>query len=116
MPEDTLGPLTAGERLLIRRKRENWSQAQAAAFYGVTFSTYARWERDERGDPPQLNIGVLLKPHERCLLHRRRAGLEQAPVAQELGVSRFWLNKMERGKIPCELLLAYWKHKSSERK
>ena len=49
-----------------------------------------------------------LEVHEQCFLLRRRAGETAAEVAEEMGVSRYWLSRMERGTAPVETLAIYW--------
>lgn len=46
---------------------------------------------------------------ERYWLLRRRAGLTQAEVASDLGVSRLWVCRMERGGAPADRLREYWR-------
>lgn len=109
MPDKGLGELerlTAGERLLIDRRRRGDTQVAAANRHGVSPFIYGQMERDV-AEAPSINIGQL-KPHERCLLYRRRAGFTQARVAKDLKCCRWWLNQMERGQVPCDTLLWYW--------
>lgn len=49
-----------------------------------------------------------LRNHERCYLYRRRLSLTQEQVAESMGVSRYWLNCMERGKASADKLIAFW--------
>ena len=109
MPNNGLGELerlTIGEKLLINRRRKGKSQTSSAKFHQVSQSTYGRWERDEEIGPKVMASG--LRPHERCLLYRRRAGCTQQQVAEDLDVCRWWINKMERGLTTCDQLLWYW--------
>ena len=100
--------LTNGERVLLTRRRrtERKSQREAAADYGVTLYCYRRWEDDEE-KPPGVALGKLL-PHEACFIRRRRAGITLAQLAATLGVSRWWLCKMEYGKANTDRLVAHW--------
>ena len=102
-----LGKLTAGERLLVARRREGLSQTQAARKHGVTRRVYGGWERDDRPGAPSVRVGRL-ETHERCLLYRRRVGWTQERVARDLRCCRWWLNQMERGDAPVDELLWYW--------
>lgn len=104
---DELKP-TRGESLLLERRRKAENQLQAAARYGVHVDTYRAWETDERPeDVPQYNAGHL-KPHEVCLLRRRRAGKTQLEVAAAIGMTRLWVMKMELGEAPIDRLKGYW--------
>ena len=99
---------TRGESLLLERRRKAENQLQAAARYGVHVDTYRAWETDERPeDVPHYNAGHL-KPHEVCLLRRRRAGLTQREVAAAIGMTRLWIMKMELGEASIDRLKGYW--------
>lgn len=104
--------LTLPERLLIYRRRLGFTQAQAAEHHGLQGHIYARMENGDTrylGFMPRVEIKAL-QPHERCLLMRRRCGKTQEKVAAELKCSRYWLNMMELGNVPCDDLLWYWEH------
>ncbi len=110
MPPKRLGPLgrlSCGERLIIDRRRRKETQEAASKRLGRTSFVYGRWERDFEGGPEILRI-KRLKMYERCLLYRRRAGTSQGEVARDLGRSRWQVNQMERGEVPCDELLSYW--------
>jgi DNA-binding XRE family transcriptional regulator len=108
--------LSQPERLLIHRRRLGYTQARAAKHWKLHAHIYARMEN---GDAVTLRRHALsvpkaaapnLKDHERCLIMRRRCGKTQVQVAKELAVSRYWLNLMELGKVPCDDLLWFWEH------
>lgn len=101
--------LSTGERLLILRRRRGQSQKQAAEALGVSLYCYRQWESDEQAetDPPKVRSPKLAL-HEQCFLRRVRAGLSLADLAGELGLSRWWVCKMEQGKAPPERLLEHW--------
>jgi transcriptional regulator with XRE-family HTH domain len=99
--------LTRGETLLLKRKRRRETQAQAAERYHVTAKLYGMWERGQREVPFRV-MWAELKPHERCLIRRRRERITQAAMARQLGCSRWWLNRMEQGKAPADALVSYW--------
>jgi transcriptional regulator with XRE-family HTH domain len=104
-----LGKLTDGERLLIWRKRMGVNQRWAAQEFAVSYKIYSLIERDELPILKRLQwVPTSLEAHERCLLYRRRAGYTQKRVAEELEMSRYWINKMENGRAPCDDLLWYW--------
>ncbi len=110
MPPKRLGPLgrlSCGERLITDRRRRKETQTVAAKRLGTSSFIYGRWERDDEGGPSIRSVRPL-RMHEQCLLYRRRAGTSQGGVARQLGRSRWWINKMERGLEPCEELLSYW--------
>lgn len=102
-----LEKLTAGERLLIERRRAGLNQSAMAERYGTGRKLYGAWERDECKCPNPPNVGKL-QNHEVVTLYRRRAGFSRARVAREVGVSAFWVTQMERGQQPCDRLLEYW--------
>lgn len=99
--------LTTAERFFLQRRREGKTQAAAAKSYRVPVDRYVGWERGEPG-PSAPRIRRVL-PHERCVIERRRAGLRQFDVAQALGRSREWVQKMEAGHVPCRELEEYWR-------
>lgn len=93
----------SGERLHIARDRVNMSQRDRARALGEP-----RWEyqlREQAMDSPEE---MILTPFEWCRLMRWRSALSQGAIASAAGVSRAWLNKMERGLEPCDILLSYW--------
>ncbi len=103
---DELVRLSNGETQLIKRRRAGESQLKAAKRHVISHSMYGKWERDIVPCPRERVLP--LKPHEKCLLYRRRCGFKQSRVAKELKVCRWWLNQMERGAINCDVLIAYW--------
>jgi DNA-binding XRE family transcriptional regulator len=112
MSDNGLGELvrlTDGERFLLDRRRRKETQIQAAKRHGVSRGIYSVVERDvflpETLKPPKLDR---IEPHERCLLYRRRANCTQAQVAKDLEYCRWWVNQMERGVAPVDILLWYW--------
>lgn len=77
---------------------------------GITRNQYGEVERGEIAIStigPIPNVGELAA-HERCLLHRRRAGARQEDCAKEIGITRFWYNQMEKGHADCKPLLDFW--------
>lgn len=106
----SVGELTPREKLILHRRRLEFSQEQMAALFGIHRETYGRIER---GQIPQTDdvVGDLggLRDHEKCYILRKRAGRKQIDCAQEMGVTRFWFNQMELGKAPCEPLVEFWR-------
>ena len=106
----SVGELTPREKLNLHRRRLGFSQEQMAALFGIHRETYGRIER---GQVPQVDdvvddLGGLLD-HEKCYILRRRSGRTQIECAQEMGVTRFWFNQMEIGKVSCEPLIEFWR-------
>lgn len=105
-----VGELTPREKLILHRRRLEFSQEQMAALFGIHRETYGRIER---GQIPQTDdvVGDLggLLDHEKCYILRKRSGRKQIECAQEMGVTRFWFNQMELGKVPCEPLIEFWR-------
>lgn len=106
----TLTDLTPGEKLVLRRRRDNHNQVEAAEKLGVGLRTYRRWEQDEEV-PPRTALRALgvVPLHEQCYLARRRKGVQRQQLAKKLKVSRLWITLMEQGKAPVALLANYWK-------
>lgn len=100
--------LTDAERFILKRRRDGLNQRQAAKALGLSLSAYSLLERG--GSSPTVSPPALgpLKPHERCLLYRRRAGKTQAEVASGLDHCRYSVHQMERGRVDCTDLLCYW--------
>jgi len=99
--------LTRGERLTIDRRRRGERQRAAAARLEVPLSRYSRWERDLDASAPSVRVGTL-KAHERCFIMRRRCNKTQQEVAADMGICRYWLNRMELGETDCTDLACYW--------
>lgn len=107
MAKTTVTP-TKGEALFIWRRRRGLRQVEEAANRGVHPDVYRDWEADRRPDTqPRQQLGPL-KPHEMCVLLRRRAGMKQKELAQILGCTRLWVIKMEEGTAPSGMLREYW--------
>ncbi len=108
-----LADLTAGERLLLERRRNGETQAQAARRHGVSRYCYRAWEDDSvsTGQPrPALRR---LQPYEICYLLRRRNGQSLADFAADAGISPWWVTQMESGRAPLQRLQEYWQEAPS---
>lgn len=103
----TTSDITPGERLLIERRRSFQTQAEAARYYGLSEWCYRQCESDKSNALPLTPIGRL-QAHESCMLMRRRAGMKRTELAIEVGISGWWLTRMERGQIPADRLVSYW--------
>lgn len=99
--------LTKGEKLYLRRKAAEQNQTQASAHFRVSRSKYARWEHDELPDVPDINLTPTKL--QLCIILRRRKKKGQQDIADSIGRCRYWVNKMETGKIPADELFKYWK-------
>jgi DNA-binding XRE family transcriptional regulator len=106
--------MTVGERLLIARRRSNESQETVARQLGLTRNVYGRLERDDEDLHSGISLPELgeLSQEEICVLLRRRAGLTQEECADKIGVTRFWFNQMETGKVSCADLVKFWENRA----
>ena len=102
---------TKAERLLINRRRAGLTQPEAAESWGVSLYQYRRWELGSDA-APFVAVGWL-RHHERCLLMRLRLKVSLRKVARDLGVSRWWVIKMERGDAPPDRLVEHWEKSES---
>lgn len=106
----TTNELTVGERLRVARRREGLTQAQMAEDLGIPFNTYRRIEDDtETGwTLPSMPLGKL-QEHEIYAVLRRRERMTLDDLADRVGLSKWWLCQIERGKVPAsEQLVDYW--------
>lgn len=108
--------LTAGESLAIDRRRRrtasgrHLNQTERADQLRVAVDVYRAWEADQTTKEGKRQAKLTsLEDYEKCFLLRRRSGKLQRELAQEVGCSRLWLNKMETGQAGCDDLVAYWK-------
>ena len=109
--------LTHGEVLFLNRRRLGLNQDEMAVRRGLTRHTYSLLEQDKTEigrvlpggltrDDLRLKRGV--RSHEKCVIYRRRTGALQRQIADHLGVSRVWVNRMETGAADPTPLLCYW--------
>ena len=98
---------THGELLLIWRRRKRLNQREAARALQVSLDSYREWEGDLRAGQPRKLIRELTAA-ERCVIARRRSKRTQKEVAASLGVTRVWVNRMERGLEGAEVLRDFW--------
>lgn len=99
------------EILLIKRLRDKKNHKQYARKIGVTKRHYGKIERGEQPVPDGVDLTLqpsTLMPNELCLLKRRAAKMTQQELSVEVGVSKTWVNRMERGKENCKALCEYW--------
>lgn len=99
--------LTAAERMIIWRRRQEMSQDRAAKHWGVSPWEYRLWENGERSSQPPVKLGRL-EDHEACFIARRRAGMTRLEMAKAIGMSHYPITQMERGRTSPERLVEYW--------
>jgi DNA-binding XRE family transcriptional regulator len=107
--------LSTGERLRVARRREGQSIGEAAAKHGVSVYAYRAWETDQASDDdpaPIVSLGTLA-PYEAAFVLRWRADMTVVDLADEIGVSPWWLTQMEKGRAPFERLVDYWRRRHS---
>lgn len=102
--------LSPGQKLLIYRRREGLTQAEAAEHIGMPESSYCCAELDQAHHGWTILSPLLgrLREYEKCLIFRLRRGMSQQEVADAIGRSRYWLGKMERGEVTWTTLARYW--------
>jgi DNA-binding XRE family transcriptional regulator len=102
--------LTAGERLYIYRRRCEYTQAEMAEEHGISCKTYRDWETGVKSPPKDVKSPIgNLKNHEVATTLRRRKGINQPDLAEEIGVCTWWLCQMETGRAPMsDALIEYW--------
>ena len=105
--------LTEGETLLIQRRRAGLSQKVMGDKFDINRHIYGKRERDqETANMVESILGIEdLCTQERCVIYRKRAGLTQREVASLLGLSRYWLNQKEIGRVDCSDLLKFWEQR-----
>ena len=121
MPVLTESNLTAGEKLVMMRRRHGRfgrgiAQRTLARNIQVTRRQIQLAEDDET--VPTEWPGPLKKfsaqfrdvqKHELCFVMRRRKKQSLQALATELGLSRFWVQQMELGREKADVLVAHWK-------
>lgn len=102
--------LTLGEALLVKRLREGTTQKEMAAKLGQDYGVYRSRERGERGEHNESRRPQLGQVHVRevCMVLRKRSKKTQQEIANQIGVSRVWVHRMERGLAPVRVLADFW--------
>lgn len=105
--------LTPGEKLLIFRRRSELTQALMAEELGVSLLAYRAMEQDHDYIPcnrkiPRVSLSGRLAVWEVAVILRFRSSLTQAQTAAQIGISKYWLRRMETNDAPLDLLLEYW--------
>ena len=102
------GELTAGERVVITRRRKRLSQRDFCALYDLSMRQLVACELDRLQVPRIRTFRGFLSPIEECYILRRRSGKSREECAADMGISPYWYSQMERGSAPCDRLLTYW--------
>jgi len=101
--------ITRAEHLYLQRRRMGLTQAQMATRLEMKRWEYQTYEAGQT-EIPARHVSSNLKPGllEQFILKRRRRGWTQEDLAEELGVSRIWVNKMEGGSASPQRLVDFW--------
>lgn len=98
-----------GEALEIMRRRRGETQREAATRLGLSTYAYRRLEAaTERPADAPREPRCTLTPGERLRLVRVRAGLPLKDCAEAIGMSRFWIIKIEADRESPEKLEEFW--------
>lgn len=105
--------LTKSEKYLIYRRRHWYTQVEFAEGLDLSLADYRKIEGGHSmldPDPAAIRRITLssLNKVERCLIMRRRSKQTQQQIANDIGVSRNWLNQMEQGKVDVKTLADFW--------
>jgi DNA-binding XRE family transcriptional regulator len=72
-------------------------------------NTYGRLERGDSVEVVPTCPSVLpLLQNEICFLLRRRSEWTQQECADNMGITRYWYNLMENGRVNSDPLMEYW--------
>ena len=105
---DAIGDLSFCEKLKIWRRREGLSQKQAAEKLKVSKNSYYDLEKSNTSMTVQSPYIGSLYSHEMCYILRKRKSLTLKECAENIGISRYWCNQMELGKVSSGRLVQYW--------
>jgi DNA-binding XRE family transcriptional regulator len=107
--------LSNSELIFVYRRRRGYTQAEAADKWlmGLPVADYRSLENGEEKPSRSLvramKAGGSLTENEIATIKRRREGMTQPELAEELGISVNWLCRMEKGSAPMnEDLREYW--------
>lgn len=105
----TAKELCLSEHLLIWRRRHGLTQPEAASFLAMSVRSYKAVERqDTKCRLTEMPALGEIETYEICFLLRRRSGWTIPMCAEHAGISRYWYNLMEQGKVNPETLVRYW--------
>ena len=102
--------LTNGEKLFVSRRRAGYTQAEEADARDITLAAYRLVEADSPSaefDIAAPAIGKLLD-YEACTILRRRDDLTLDEMSKRVGLSKFLLCQIERGKANPTTLVDFW--------
>lgn len=107
------GALQPNERLLIDRRRRNQTQTEAAKRYRTTPKRYRAWEAGEEAITVQIKTSVPtdaqdLPLYEQCVVARTRRGWNMQTLIRRSGLSRYWVQQVERGRGNPDTLVKFW--------
>jgi DNA-binding XRE family transcriptional regulator len=112
--------LSTSEKLLIYRLRKGLSQKEMAEKVKIPYRHYLSVEKgflpENKKFPAYVMNIAKLSNLEECIILRKRSKLSQLELGKELGVSRQWVNEMEKGKQDAERLLEFWRTKNVRHK
>lgn len=98
---------TPGERLILWRRRKNFTQRQAAKIFEISPHIVSMWEQGTKHNAPYIELYVI-REYERCFLVRYRNQLPIKVMATTLGVSSILFSRWERGIGRFEKLIDYY--------
>lgn len=98
------------ERFYLWRRRQGYTQVQAAQHLRIAKRRLERWESGEIPVPEAFIPRPMIpaKTHEYCIIKRRRSGMTTTEVAEAMGISRVTLLKRENGKGKVSELAKFW--------
>jgi len=100
---------TAGERLLLHRRRLGLSQVERAKKHRVTLYRYRGWEEGRVQPQARIVPGFgRVRDFEACYVLRRRSGIALQSLAALLRMTPNWLCEIEHGRQPATRLVAHW--------
>ena len=100
--------LLYGEWLLNQRNAAGNNQQEEARQRKMNVRTYNRHESGEY-DQGRGTWMLELEDLQKCLILRRRASLSQQQLADKIGVTRYYVMRMETGKANPKRLISFWK-------
>lgn len=101
--------ISRGEKLFLDRRRSGHTQPQRAALLGIDYYEYRRLEQIGHHDDTPKDIVYNASIGDYCTIMRRRIGLSQQQVAEELETTRYLVNRMELDEAANSQLYDYIK-------
>lgn len=103
-----LADLTPGEKWIVLRRRLREPQRDTADRLGITLYSYRQIEAGAAEPEFKPKLGAL-RDFEACHVLRLRAGFTLRELADEVGLSAWWVCQMEYGRQPADPLVEYWR-------